>query len=259
MTTQVKIRGAAQSTQAARTLVSRELDINATYSRLCVHNGIRAGGVPHVNCYDQQNNEFNYASVSGTNALTASMRVAPTSYVAGSIFYVKIANTNTGAVSLNLNSLGAKSLRKVKVGSLVALEAGDLVGGSIVQVIYDGTYFQVGGGVSLDFGKQSWIPNNVSSYDNTKCYYIDYGDSVLVSYKGTRSASAGATSYIGNLPFDALNSSSAIFTQTASNSFRMGEIRAGLNNIIVRDAFDNVIDDRGIELQGTITYIKDSL
>jgi hypothetical protein len=257
MTTQVKVRGATQTTQEARILTSRELDINTTDNRLTVHNGTTAGGIRHVTSFDQQNNEFNYASVAGTNSLTASMRVAPTSYVTGSSFFIKIANDNTGAVTLNINSLGAKSLRKIKAGSLVALEAGDLVAGALINVMYDGTYFQVGGGASLGFGKQAWIPNNVSSYDASKCVYVDYGDSVLVSYKGIRSSTAGVTSYIGNLPFDALNSSRSNFTQTGSNSTFTAEIRAGLNNLIIRNAFDNVIDDRGTELQGTITYIKE--
>ena len=59
MATQVQIRGAAQATQEARTLVSRELDVNTTDNRISIHNGSFSGGIRHVNMYDQQNNEFN--------------------------------------------------------------------------------------------------------------------------------------------------------------------------------------------------------
>lgn len=143
MATQVQIRGASQATQEARTLVQRELDVNTTDGRICVHDGARAGGIRHVNMFDQQNSEFNYASASGTNAITASMRVAPTSYIAGQVFWLKIANTNTGAVTVNINSLGAKTLQKVLSGTLTNLSSGDLISGQTVSIVYDGTNFQL--------------------------------------------------------------------------------------------------------------------
>lgn len=143
MATQVQVRGAVEATQEARTLVSREIDVNTTDSRICIHNGSTAGGICHVNMYDQQNNEFNYAAATGTNALTASMAVAPTAYQAGQVFWIKAANTNTGSVTININSLGAKTIQKVFNGSLTNLAAGDIASGQSFSIIYDGTVFQL--------------------------------------------------------------------------------------------------------------------
>lgn len=144
MPTQVQQRGAAQSTQEARTLVSREVDINTTDWRLNIHDGATAGGVPHVNFSDQQNQEFVWlASVSGTNTITGNAAKAPAAYQAGQRFVFEAANTNTGSASLNINSLGAKTLKKKDVfgGAIATLDAGDLIQGGIYTVFYDGTDF----------------------------------------------------------------------------------------------------------------------
>lgn len=63
-----------------------------------------------------------------------------TSYTAGLLIEFKVANTNTGASTLNVNSLGNKSIVNLD-GS--ALPAGRLVAGAIALVQYDGTNFQL--------------------------------------------------------------------------------------------------------------------
>ena len=80
-------------------------------------------------------------SVGGTaNAITAVV-TSPnfTAYATGQQFSFVAAATNTGATSLNLNGLGAKSLTKQGTNPLVA---GDIQAGQIVLVEYDGTRFQ---------------------------------------------------------------------------------------------------------------------
>lgn len=62
------------------------------------------------------------------------------------ILLVKVANTNTGATTININGLGAKAVTQQ---STVALTAGMLVAGGEYFLAYDGTQFQlVGGGGS---------------------------------------------------------------------------------------------------------------
>lgn len=61
-------------------------------------------------------------------------------YVAGQTFKLKIATANTGACSLNINGLGAKTIKK-EVSS--DLTTGDLLANQIVMVTYDGTNFQL--------------------------------------------------------------------------------------------------------------------
>jgi len=79
-------------------------------------------------------------SVSGTNTITASSSPAITGYSVGQRFYFLVAASNTGAVTLNINSLGAKSVTKLGTTALVA---NDMLINSIVEVYYDGTQFQL--------------------------------------------------------------------------------------------------------------------
>lgn len=53
---------------------------------------------------------------------------------------VKFTNANTGASTINLNGLGAKSIKK---NVSVALVSGDILAGAIYDLVYDGTNFQI--------------------------------------------------------------------------------------------------------------------
>lgn len=79
-------------------------------------------------------------SSGSANAYIATYSPAPTSLVTGQ-HYPFIANfTNTGAATLNVNSLGAKAL--LKRGS-TAVGANDINSGAVIDTVYDGTYFQI--------------------------------------------------------------------------------------------------------------------
>lgn len=75
------------------------------------------------------------------NAYTASLVNAPSSLTAGLSINLRIHASNTGASTLNLNGLGAVSIRLLNS----ALTGGELVVNATYKLIYDGTYFQVVG------------------------------------------------------------------------------------------------------------------
>jgi hypothetical protein len=79
-------------------------------------------------------------SVAGTNTITAVAAVGMTAYATGQKFTFVSAGANTGAATININSIGAKSLTK---NGTTALSAGDIPSGAAVEVVYDGTQFQV--------------------------------------------------------------------------------------------------------------------
>lgn len=87
----------------------------------------------------QNSNAILLASVAGTDTITASLSPALTAYANGQIFTLIPANSNTGAVTININGLGAKSITK---NGSTALVAGDLVAGVEYSLQYDGTRFQ---------------------------------------------------------------------------------------------------------------------
>lgn len=77
---------------------------------------------------------------SGTNAYAITLSPALTSYAAGQMFHFSPGTANTGAATLNINGLGAKTIKKDKTVDLVA---NDFVANQIVCVAYDGTNFQL--------------------------------------------------------------------------------------------------------------------
>ena len=80
------------------------------------------------------------ADTGSTNAYAIAPSPVISAYAAGQVFIFKAVNANTGASTLNVNSLGTKSI--VKNGS-TALASGDIASGQAVTVIYDGTNFQI--------------------------------------------------------------------------------------------------------------------
>jgi len=83
-----------------------------------------------------------YVATDTGSANTYAIAPAPvfTAYVAGQRFIFKVANTNTSVSTLNVNALGTKTIKKY--GSF-DVGPGDLIAGTIVEVIYDGTNMQV--------------------------------------------------------------------------------------------------------------------
>lgn len=76
-------------------------------------------------------------TITGTDTLTGSATPAKTAYQAGQRFMFIVANQNTGSVTLNVNGLGAKTIKKTDGATNLA--AGDLKVGQLVMVGYDGT------------------------------------------------------------------------------------------------------------------------
>jgi len=109
--------------------------------------GNRHTGVGNATARDQyaalgqvQDSAATYlTSVAGTNTITASVS-GLTAYAAGQTFRFIAAANNTGAVTININSIGAKAVTKQGTTALVS---GDIVSGSTVAITYDGTQFQL--------------------------------------------------------------------------------------------------------------------
>ena len=100
-------------------------------------------------------------TVSGTDTITASGTPTVAAYTSGAMYYFSPAATNTGAVTINIDSLGAKNI--TKEGS-TALAAGDLTSGKIAVIVYDGTRFQlVNAGASSSTGNITFAGNTVST------------------------------------------------------------------------------------------------
>lgn len=88
-----------------------------------------------------QNYSYVYAADSvGTDSYAITLSPAPAAYATGQTFFFKAGTANTGAATLNVNGLGAKTIKKGYNSDLVT---GDILANQIVQVTYDGTNFQM--------------------------------------------------------------------------------------------------------------------
>jgi hypothetical protein len=111
-----------------------------------------------------QDSVFQYLTgISGTDTIVATAALGMTAYAAGQVFRFISAGANTGAVTLNINAIGAKAITK---NGTVGLVADDIVADAVIQVVYDGTQFQLlsgagsGGGATGGGSDEIFIEND---------------------------------------------------------------------------------------------------
>jgi hypothetical protein len=101
-------------------------------------------------------------AASGTDTYTATY--SPTiAYTDGLKVIIRFTNANTGASTININSLGAKSIVK---GVSTALVSGDIVAGATLLLVYNGTNFVAVSGLAVSGGGAEtfsilWCPDGV--------------------------------------------------------------------------------------------------
>lgn len=108
-------------------------------------------------------------SVAGADTITATGAAGMTAYVAGQQFIFVAAGANTGAATLNINSIGAKAITK---NGTTALSAGNIASGSVAEVVYDGTQFQLISSLPISasgdvVGPASSTDNAIARFDST--------------------------------------------------------------------------------------------
>lgn len=124
-----------------------------------------------------QNSEYEtLGTVAGVNVVTAVATPALAAYVAGQTFRFVSAGANTiDGVTLNINGLGAKAVKKASAAGPVDLVIGDIpAAGIVLQLTYDGTQFQVisgagsAGGATGASGDKAFFENDmVVAHDYT--------------------------------------------------------------------------------------------
>src|SRR2546423_9304639 len=110
--------------------------------------GLPASAIPNLDASKITTGVFNASFIpsnrcqdTGANdSYACSISPAITSYVTGQVIWFKANTANTGAATLNLNSLGAKTIKKQRD---VDLATNDIKAGQWVEVEYDGVNFQM--------------------------------------------------------------------------------------------------------------------
>jgi len=177
----------------------------------------------------------NYCADAGANDTYAcSISPAPTAYSTGTVYTFKANTANTGAATLNLNALGAKTIVKTAGGITTTLADNDIRAGSVVQVAYDGTNLQLvspmanesGGGITNASTTYSGGTTNGMLYTNG----ATVNSSSVLKYDATHSvvwsigrldfgggASAGFGIGYNNYALSFYGNGGAAFGETAAN------------------------------------------
>jgi hypothetical protein len=101
---------------------------------------VQIGSYDNIPAVNDPTTANNLITVAGTNALTGLATPPLEGYTAGAQYSFIAQNTNSGAVTIDIDSLGVKDVTQTGANALVA---GSIVGGSMVLVEYDGTRFQL--------------------------------------------------------------------------------------------------------------------
>jgi len=129
-----------------------------------------------------QDGAFSYlTSISGADTITAIASLGMSSYATGQRFSFIAAGTNTGATTININSIGDKSV--TKAGS-TALAAGDITSGTAYEIVYDGTQFQLINPTSSGLGSWAIIGSGTTlyfSYNGTSVGKLDSSGNFTVT------------------------------------------------------------------------------
>ena len=168
---------------------------------------VQIGSYDNIPAINDVTTVSNLITVAGTNTLTGLGSPAVVAYTAGAQYSFLPQNNNTGAVTINIDTLGAKSITKF---GTTALAANDLIANSFALVEYDGTQFQLINAVATVF-------------DNITVDYI----------KETTTVSATAAT--GTVNYDVATQSVLYYTTNASANWTLnirGSASATLNSLM---------------------------
>lgn len=142
--TQTQIRRDTSANIAIVTPALAELGYDQTRKSLIVGDGTTLGGIPIPNVFEIQRSAAITGTVGGTaNAITINLPFDPGSY--SDYFSVRFIATasNTGAVTIDVNGIGATQIRKIVGVATAPLETGDIISGVVYEVVYVGGLFQL--------------------------------------------------------------------------------------------------------------------
>ena len=142
----------------------------------------------------------NLITVAGTNTLTGLATPALSGYAAGAQYSFIAQNTNTAAVTIDIDTLGVKSITKF---GTTALAAGDIIAGALTLIEYDGTRFQLLNVTNNSF-KYIVEPTTISATAATGTINYDVATQSIVYY--TTAATANWTMNFRALSSATLNS-----------------------------------------------------
>lgn len=239
----------ATSTVAGK--VELATDAEVTSGATTGGTGASLVGTPSQLAKSKQKDEHNYALDTGiVNAAVVALTPTLTAYTTGMRFSMKLAFTVTGPMTVNVDGLGAKTVKK-KTDQDIA--TGDYKAGQMLEFRYDGTYMQCLTPVSTEFSPLTLT--TLEAIDgSTTPQYVAYGsenmkDRIMIyDTNGEISATTGTNRNFGSV--DALTRLSQSFSDTDALA---ASIAANDLTIVLRNSgapTDNVTCEVQIDVAG---------
>jgi hypothetical protein len=192
---------------------------------------VQIGSYDDIPAINDTTSISNLITVAGTNALTGLATPALGGYAAGAQFSFIAQNNNTAAVTIDIDTLGVKSITKFGTTALVA---NDITAGAMMLIEYDGTRFQL------------LNPAN-SVFDNITVDYI------------RETTTVSATAATGTINFDVTTQSILYYTTAASANWTLnvrGSASTSLNTLM---SVGQTITVTFMATQGATAYYETAL
>jgi hypothetical protein len=170
---------------------------------------VQIGSYDSIPAIDDTTTFNNLITVAGTNTLTGLASPALAGYAAGAQYSFIAQNTNTAAVTIDIDTLGAKAITKF---GTKPLGPGDILAGALVLIEYDGTQFQLLTAINNNYIAET---TTVSATAATGTINYDVGTQSILYY--TTAASANWTLNLrgsNSLPLNSLMSVGQTITVT---------------------------------------------
>jgi hypothetical protein len=187
---------------------------------------------------DTVNNTFAYGGTTAgaANTYTVSLSPALTAYAAGQEIEVIFNATNTGASTLNVNSLGAKAITYLDTTALVGNE---LYAGIPYKLFYDGTRFRI-----ISFANT--VPTD---------YVPTYGASGSMGFNTVTTTTAKWHYQGGRIFFELVFSGTTVSTAAANITATLPVVSPNRNIYLPCSIVDTSIQAAGaIAVGGTINF-----
>tara|TARA_R110000737_G_scaffold9926_7_gene25723 strand:+ start:919 stop:1929 length:1011 start_codon:yes stop_codon:yes gene_type:complete len=138
----------------------------ATYKHTGVGNG--SARTDYLAVGQLQDSAVNYAAatVSSTNVYVATLSPAVAAYTTGMTVRLEFAAINTASATINLNGVGAKTIKDLYGNALIG---GELTAGGIMTLVYDGTDMLIAGDNPLRGCLVSVASQTVTHDTGTQC------------------------------------------------------------------------------------------
>lgn len=196
---------------------------------------------------------YSCGSVGGTaSAITATASPTITAYAADQLFLVKIASTSTSTTpTINITSLGAKTIKKQIGGAVVALAPGDLQANTYALLAYDGTDMILvnprayskgadiasAGTINLDTATGDYV--FITGTTTITAVTLSEGRCCTVKFGGALTLTNGASLILpGGANITTANGDTAMFRGEASGVVRCVDYQKADGSSVVSTAFN---------------------